>query len=134
MNLSAITEKFGALGTITAAMGCASCFPLLGALGASIGLGFLAAFEGVFINTLLPVFAGITLLSTLVAWWSHRQHLHLLLGALGPLMVLATLYLFWTANWSTTMFYVGLALMLLVSIWNLVSPPQQVCKRHSCAS
>jgi hypothetical protein len=41
-------------------------------LGATLGIGFLAQFEGLFINTPLPVFAGIA----------------------GPLMVLATLYLF----------------------------------------
>jgi len=38
-------------------MGCAACFPALGSLAASLGLGFLASYEGVLINNILPAFA-----------------------------------------------------------------------------
>lgn len=127
MKLSSITEKFGSIGAIVAAMGCASCFPILGSLGATLGLGFLAQFEGVFINKLLPIFAVIALISVVVSWVSHKQHIRGLLGIAGPLMVLATLYLFWTASWSTYMFYFALALMLSVALWDFVSPPHKVC-------
>ncbi len=127
MTVSGIFEKLGSLGIIVSAMGCAACFPALASLGASIGLGFLSAYEGVFINKLLPLFAIIVLVSNILAWLSHRQHIRLVWGVLGPLMVLATLYLFWADNWSTYMFYVGLALMLIVSIWNIVSPPEKTC-------
>ena len=65
--LTLIADKSGSLGSVVAAMGCASCFPALGALGASVGLGFLAQFEGVFINTLLPIFAGIALAANLIS-------------------------------------------------------------------
>jgi len=61
MTVSGIFEKLGSLGTIVSAMGCAACFPALASLGASIGLGFLSAYEGVFINKLLPLFAIIVL-------------------------------------------------------------------------
>jgi hypothetical protein len=37
------------------------------------------------------------------------------------------IYLFWTDSWSTYMFYAGLALMLIASIWDLISPPRKVC-------
>jgi len=127
MTISGIFEKLGSLGSIVSAMGCAACFPALASLGAAIGLGFLSAYEGVFINKLLPLFAIIVLVSNIFTWMSHRQHIRLMWGLLGPLMVLATLYLFWTANWSTYMFYLGLALMLIVSIWNLVLPPAKTC-------
>ncbi len=127
MTLTGLFEKLGSLGTIVSAMGCAACFPALASLGASIGLGFLSAFEGVFINKLLPLFAIIVLVSNIFAWVSHRQHIRLVWGLLGPSMVLATLYLFWTDSWSTYMFYVGLTLMLIVSIWNIVSPPEKTC-------
>lgn len=96
MRVFSLFDKTGAIGAIVAAMGCASCFPALGALGAAIGLGFLAQFEGVFINTLLPVFAAIALAANLLAWFSHGKLLRLLAGIAGPSMVLATLYLFWT--------------------------------------
>lgn len=128
MTLSAFTEKFGFVGSIVAAMGCASCFPLLGSIGATLGLGALAQFEGVFINTLLPVFAVIALLSVIVSWWSHRRLFRALLGIAGPVMVLATLYLFWVDSWSTYMFYGALLLMLLMTAWDLISPPSKTCK------
>ena len=125
--ISRLADKVGSVGVLVAAMGCAACFPPMAALGASVGLGFLSAYEGVFINKLLPLFALIVLFSNLFAWVSHRNYIRLIWGLLGPLMVLATLYLFWTDNWSTYMFYVGLALMLIVSIWNIVSPPEKTC-------
>jgi len=70
--------SIGSVGAIVAAMGCASCFPLLGALGATIGFGFLAQFEGLFINKLLPIFAVIVIASNVIAWWSHRKIVRLL--------------------------------------------------------
>ncbi len=125
--ISRLVDKVGSVGALVAAMGCAACFPALASLGASIGLGFLSAYEGVFINKLLPLFALIVLVSNLVAWVSHRDYIRLIWGLLGPLMVLATLYLFWTDNWSTYMFYAGLVLMIAVSIWDIVSPPAKIC-------
>ena len=125
--ISRFVDKFGSVGALVAAMGCAACFPAFASLGASIGLGFLSAYEGVFINKLLPLFALIVLVSNLVAWVSHRDYIRLIWGLLGPLMVLATLYLFWTDNWSTYMFYMGLVLMIAVSIWDIVSPPIKSC-------
>ena len=80
MRLTSLFDTSGTLGTIVAAMGCASCFPAIATLGSS--------------------------------------------------MVLATLYLFWTDSWSTNMFYAGLAVMLGVSIWDIVSPPHKVCTSH----
>ncbi len=52
-----IGDKFGTVGAILATMGCAMCFPALASIGAAIGLGFLAQWKGLFITTLLPLFA-----------------------------------------------------------------------------
>lgn len=119
-----VSDKVGSFGAIVSAMGCASCFPAIAALGASLGLGFLAQFEGLFINILLPVFAIVALAANLLSAWSHRRLGRMLLGIVGPIMVLATLYLFWAKAWSTYMFYIGLATMFAVSIYDLVSPPR----------
>jgi len=127
MRFSSLIDKSGTLGAIVAAMGCASCFPAIAALGTSVGLGFLGHYEGLFINTLLPAFAGIALGANILSFFSHRIWHRLLAGIAGPSMVLATLYLFWTDNWSTYVFYAGLAVMLAVSIWDIVSPPRRVC-------
>ena len=131
MKISLLTKNSGAFGSIISAMGCASCFPILGSLGATLGLGFLAQFEGIFINTLLPIFATISLLASIYAWYSHRNHLRGFLSLVGPIMVLATLFLFWTNSWSTYMFYFALAIMFLVSIWDLVSSPYKTCKTNN---
>lgn len=125
-----LADKTGSFGAVIAAMGCASCFPGIASLGSALGLGFLGRYEGVFINTLLPIFAAIALVSNALAWFSHRQWRRTLLGLAGPAMVLATLYLFWTDNWSMYLFYGGLSMMLAVSIWDLVRPAHQV--RSSC--
>jgi mercuric ion transport protein len=101
MKVASFSKATSVFGTIIAAMGCASCFPLLASLGASIGLGFLSQFEGVFINKLLPIFAGIALISALLSWYLHKNHIRGLLSIAGPIMVLATLFLFWFSNWST---------------------------------
>ena len=114
--ITRIFDKTGALGAILAAMGCTSCFPALGALAASLGLGFLAPFEGLFINTLLPVFASLAMLSQAWLGVSRRQWLRLLVGVAGPAMVLATLYLFWSYSWSTLLFYAGLGLMFQLAL------------------
>lgn len=124
---SRLVEKVGSVGALVAAIGCAACFPALASLGASIGLGFLSVYEGVFINKLLPLFAIIVLLSNVITWVSYRNFVRMMFGILGPLMVLATLYLFWTDNWSTYMFYLGIVLMIAVSVWDIVSPPNKTC-------
>ena len=124
---SRLSEKVGSFGTIVAAMGCASCFPAIASLGALLGLGFLSQFEGLFINTLLPIFAIVVLVSNVWSAWFHRRLGRMLLGIAGPLMILATLYVFWMNNWSTYMSYLGLVIMFAVSIYDIVVPPMKAC-------
>ena len=56
-------DKAGALGSIVSAASCPACFPALASLGAAMGLGFLAGYEGLFITTLLPLFAAVALVA-----------------------------------------------------------------------
>ena len=125
--ISRLFDKGGAIGTFVAAMGCASCFPALGSLGAGLGLGFLAEFEGVFINTLLPIFAAIALAANLMSFISHKIWHRTLLGITGPTMVLLTMYPLWSYNWSTYLFYTGIVMMLIVALWDIFSPPKNIC-------
>ena len=60
-------DKVGVGGVIIAAFSCTACFPALGALAATLGLGFLSPLEGVAINILLPLFA-------IIAYWQPSIH------------------------------------------------------------
>lgn len=128
--LTSLFDKTGAIGAFTAAMGCASCFPALGSLAATLGLGFLAQYEGIFINTLLPLFAALALAANVFSFFSHNVWYRTLLGITGPAMVLLTMYPLWFYDWSTYLLYAGITLMLVVSVWDIVSPPARACRRY----
>ncbi|HLQ24977.1 MAG TPA: organomercurial transporter MerC [Acidiferrobacterales bacterium] len=130
--LTRVADKAGALGSIVSAMGCAACFPAIASLGAAIGLGFLSEYEGLFLTTLLPLFAAIALLANAWGWFSHRQWHRSALGMVGPAMVLAAVYLFFGHWWTARLLYVGLAFMVAVSIWDLVSPANRRCGPDTC--
>jgi mercuric ion transport protein len=121
-------ELGASVGTIVAGMGCAFCFPALGTLGASVGLGFLSAYEGVLITKVLPVLAVVGLLLGAFAWWQHRAHWRGALSTVGPLIVLAGLYPVWQLDigWARAVFYSGLAIMVSVSVLDLIKPPGAV--------
>lgn len=123
-----IADKAGLLGSIVSAMGCASCFPALASLGAAIGLGFLTRWEGLFITTLIPLFALLALAANALGWFGHRQVHRLVIGLIGPLLVLSAALLMRFANLGTApLLYVGLVFMVAVSLWDLVSPPVRPC-------
>jgi len=128
LNLFArIGDKAGSLGAVTAAMGCAMCFPAIASLGAALGMGFLSQWEWVFIETILPIFAVVALLANALGWFSHRQLHRSLLGMFGPILVLLSLYPFFPYAWSAYVTYSGLAIMVIVSIWDLISPANRRC-------
>jgi len=124
-------EKVGAFGGLIAAASCPACLPALASLGAALGLGFLSGYEGLMITTLLPVFAGIALLANALGWFSHHQWHRSILGMVGPALVLAGLWLFF-GQWWNAMLYTGLAFMIGVSVWDLLSPARRRCGPDGC--
>ena len=130
--LARIGDKTGALGTLVSTMGCAACFPAIASLGAAVGLGFLSQWEGLFLNTLLPLFAGIALVANFLGWFSHRQYWRTALGMTGPAMVLATMYPLWDFWWSTYLLYGGIVLMLATSLWDMFYPAKRRCADGAC--
>ena len=66
--LTRFGDKISSLGALVSAMGCAMCFPAIASLGAAVGLGFLSQWEGLFVSTLLPLFAWIALTASWVAF------------------------------------------------------------------
>lgn len=120
-------DKISIGGVVLSALGCAGCFPALGVLGLSLGLGFLTQYEGVLINRVLPLFAVLALLANSYSWSKHRVHYRGILSLIGPVTVLAVLYPLWEYSWSTPLFYSALVLMLLVSVADLIRPPAKPC-------
>ncbi len=120
-------DKTGSLGSIVSAMGCAMCFPAIANIGAAIGLGFLGQWEDLFLSTLLPFFAWLTLLINALGWFSHKQWHRTLLGMAGPILLLLSFYPWFQYAWSTYVTYSALAMMLAVSVWDLVSPANKRC-------
>ena len=125
-------DKAGALGSVVSAMGCAACFPAIASFGAAIGLGFLQEYEGLFVSTLMPLFAAVALLANAFGWLSHRQWHRSLLGMIGPAIVLAATLFFLGHWWAANLLYVGLALMVGVSIRDFVSPANRRCSPDGC--
>lgn len=108
------------------------CFPAIASLGAAVGMGFLSQWEGLFVNTLLPLFAWLVLVINALGWISHRQWHRSLLGMLGPTVLLLSLYPWFQYGWSSYATYTGIGLMVAVSIWDLISPASRHCDTDGC--
>ncbi|MBL4797313.1 MAG: organomercurial transporter MerC [Oleispira sp.] len=130
--LARIGDKTGSFGALISAAGCAFCFPAIASLAAALGLGFLSQWEGLFINTLLPLFAWLTLVINALGWLSHKQWHRSLLGILGPALLLLSLYPWFQYGWSTYVTYSALGLMVAISIWDIFSPANKHCDDGAC--
>ncbi len=130
--MTRMADKAGALGSIVSAASCPACFPAIASLGAAAGLGFLSEFEGLFLTILLPLFAAVALLANAAGWFSHHQWHRSLLGMIGPAIVLAAMLLFFGQWWTARLLYVGLASMVGVSLWDLMSPATRRCSHDDC--
>jgi len=126
-NLDTIGNKAGSLGTFVSAMGCGACFPALASFGSAIGLGFLSQYESMFVTVLLPLFALLALLANALGWLKHRQWRRSFLGMFGPTLALIGLYTFISG-----VLYAGMALMLAISLWDLLSPASRRCAPDGC--
>lgn len=125
-------DKAGALGSVVAAMGCAACFPALASFGAAIGLGFLSNYEGLILSKWLPLLAALAFLANALGWLRHRQWHRSLLGMVGPAIVFVDTVWFLGNWWTANVLYVGLALMVGVAVWDLVSPANRRCGPDGC--
>ncbi len=126
--LTRIADKTGSVGALVSTMGCSMCFPALASLSSALGLGFLSQWESLFLNTLLPFFAWFTLAVNLLGYFNHKQWFRTLLGIIGPILLLLSFYPWFQYSWSTNVTYAALAMMLLVSLWDIFSPANKHCK------
>ena len=133
-----VADKAGVIGTIVGSFGCAACFPAAASIGAAIGLGFLGQWEGLLVRIVVPIFAIVALLANLAGWFSHRQWHRALVGAVGPVLALIGAFGlmgvfgmtrgFLPADVARGTFYAGLVVMVVVAVWDLVSPAKHRCR------
>jgi mercuric ion transport protein len=81
-----------------------------------------------FVTVLLPLFAALALLANALGWIRHRQWHRSVLGMIGPIIVLVAAF-----RGGETLLYGGLAAMVAVSVWDLVSPAHRRCGVAACA-
>lgn len=118
-----VVGSTGTIGAIIAAMSCTACFPALASLASALGLGFLSQFEGVSIRYILPLFALVGLAANIISGLRHRNWVRMSLGIIGPLLVLAAAVLMAIYGMPTEwLLYPGLVLMIVIAIWDLMSP------------
>lgn len=118
--LTRIASGGGTVGAIIAAMSCTACFPALASLASVLGLGFLSQFEGVSIRYILPLFALVGLAANVIGGLRRRGWMRMVLGIIGPLLVLAAALLMATYGMPTEwLLYPGLVLMIVIAIWDL---------------
>ena len=118
--LTRVASGGGTIGAIIAAMSCTACFPALASLASALGLGFLGQFEGSSIRYVLPLFALVGLAANVIGGLRRRGRVRMVLGIVGPLLVLAAALLMATYGMPTEwLLYPGLAIMIVIAIWDL---------------
>ena len=129
---TSLADKTSSIGAFISLLGCAMCFPAVASFGAAIGMGFLSQWEGLLLGTFLPIFAWLALVVNALGWFLHHQWFRSLLGMIGPSILLLSLYPWFQYSWSTYATYTGIAIMLIVSLWDLFSPANKHCGDDSC--
>ncbi len=124
-------DKISSFGAVLSAMGCAMCFPAIASLGGVLGLSFLSQWEWDLIGIYLPAFAWIALALNAIGYFSHKQILRSLLGMIGPVLLLLSLYPFFQYAWSTYVTYSALGIMVAASIFDFISPANRRCDDES---
>ena len=107
-------EKLGTGGAILAAILCPVCFPKLAIIGAVLGLGALAPFEGWFAAA-AQGFLVLSLAGHIIAFRRHRNIWAVGLAGLGVTLVLGSLWL----HYIEALVYVGLAAVVAATGWSM---------------
>ena len=109
-------ERLGTVGALLAAIVCPICFPKLALIGAALGLGALAPFEGWFAAA-AQVFLVLAVMGHLVAYRRHRNPWVLLLAGVGAALVLGALWVKYIEV------YLGLLAVVVATVWSAFALP-----------
>jgi mercuric ion transport protein len=108
--------KVGTGGALLAAILCPVCFPKLALIGALLGLGVLAPYEGWF-AVAAQVFLIIALVGHAMAYRRHRNRWIVALAAAGVALVLGSLWFFY----AEAVVYLGLTAVLAATVWSALA-------------
>lgn len=120
------TSKIGAVSigpglgaALLAKASCPLCYPAIGGVLSSIGLGFL--FQGIYLYIFMALFFSFALFGLYYRANERRGYSPLLLGILGVFIVILGQYLAYEV-----VFYIGITILTGASIWNLI-PIKKEC-------
>jgi mercuric ion transport protein len=107
-------EKLGTVGAMLAAILCPVCFPKLALIGALLGLGALAPYEGWFAAA-AQVFLVVALVGHVVAFRRHGNRWIAALAGAGVSLVLGSLWLMYVE----VLVYLGLGAVVAATVWSV---------------
>lgn len=108
-------EKLGTFGAVLAAAACPICFPKLALVGAALGLGVFAPFEGYMVFAVQALFV-LAFVGQWLAFRRHRNRWLLALSAVVTLLVLVGYYAFP----SPVLLQIALLALAVASVWLVV--------------
>jgi len=110
-----LVEKTGTVGAIIAALACPICFPKVALIGAAVGLGALAPFEG-YIAIGVQVLFVLALVGQALSYPRHRNGWLLGLSVFTTALLFVAYYLYA----SSVLLQASLALLVAASIWLVI--------------
>ena len=119
-------ERLGTVGSLLAAIFCPICFPKLALIGAALGLGVLAPFEGWFAAA-SQVFLVVAVIGHLVAYRRHHVPWIPVLAGLGTAAVLGALWV----KYIEAAVYLGLLAVVVATVWSAFALRVTATQNHS---
>jgi hypothetical protein len=113
MKNSSAAENTGVVGAGLFAVFCPVCWPAIGALFSSIGLGALVSFSA--IRPLIALFALLAVWGYVKSYQTHKKAIALWLGILSAIY---TVVIYWTLG-SAYWIYLGIAGMIIAAVMDV---------------
>jgi mercuric ion transport protein len=108
-------ETFGTSGAVIAALACPICFPKLAIVGAALGLGIFAPYEGYIALAVQALFV-LALIGQMFAYRTHRNKWLLSFSIMTTVLLFAGYYVIP----SSTLLQISLVGLIAGSIWQVI--------------
>ena len=108
-------EKFGTVGAVIAAAACPICFPKIALIGAAVGLGVFAPYEG-YIAIAVQVLFVVAFVGQILTFSRHRNAWLLLLSGAATVLVFIAYYVLG----SSLVLEIALVCLVIASVWQMI--------------